>query len=630
MFTPDESALKPEEAMFNAGESRQPHLSVVRWLWNHNPFYFISALLMLYAVRTGYGEQTIGSINCWMMMGVLASYTLVLAVIGVLIVRFGKVWDDARSILLLLLLLFLAVSVSADDLFVKMESPAGGAGLLGCGFLFSVTVLWMTLRGAGIRLGAAYTIPFILFLGLFYVMPWWCSPELNPRAEPRNVDWTVFLFPQFAALLCLTLLPAARMGRAYTANSGTPWPWPLYPWTAFGMIAVAVMLRSYALVMTFSPTGVIWTSPDSRFGIVFDTIWRPYFLVPFALAILVLVLESALTSGNQRLVRRTLLAAPGLMLLAWPWSQTGVMLGFLIRLTMTVGSPVWMAACLVAVFYGWAALRRVNGASIGLLGSMLMFSVLSPRTIGVSSLTAVNPWPLLAVGAVLAGVGLWKHSSAIALSATALMTSGAWFLLPTTPLADFRMTVCYHVLFVTVLILGLLHRDPLSALLRQAGATLLPLTALLALTASTAVEIPLLWRLLYVTCLTAIAFACAHVSRSRAYWTGFCGTGFVLGYGATLGGFRQASSLFGRQAVAAFSWSCGTLLIGLLISAFKANWMPPHLWPKWLIDGANGIDGLCAMKPVREGPQLETGSLVTTNDIDGTPHDEANGPPLSS
>ena len=58
--------------------------------------------------------------------------------------------------------------------------------------------------------------------------------------------------------------------------------------------------------------------------------------------------------------------------------------------------------------------------------------------------------------------------------------------------------------------------------------------------------------------------------------------------------------------------------------------MPPHLWPKWLIDGANGIDGPCAMKPVREGPQLETGSLVTTNDIDGTPHDEANGPPHSS
>ena len=50
-----------------------------------------------------------------MMMGVLAGYTLVLATIGVVIVRFGKVWDDARSILLLLLLLFLAVFLGCHE-----------------------------------------------------------------------------------------------------------------------------------------------------------------------------------------------------------------------------------------------------------------------------------------------------------------------------------------------------------------------------------------------------------------------------------------------------------------------------------------------------------------------------------
>ena len=580
----------------------ESHQQFGRWLCTHNPFYFISALLMLYAVRSGYGEQNIGAINCWLMMGVLAGYTLVLAVIGVLIVRFGKVWDDARSILLLLLLLFLAVSVSADDLFVKMESPAGGAGLLGCGFLFSVAVMLFTLRGAGIRLGAAYLIPFTLFLGLFYVMPWWCSPELNPRPEPRNVDWAVFLFPQIAALLCLTLLPAVRLGRAYTAKSGTPWPWPLFPWTAFGMIATAVVLRSYALVMAYSPTGVIWTAPDSRFGIVLDTIWRPYFLVPFALAILLLVFEAGMKSGNARLIRRTLLAAPCLMLLAWPWYQTSVMLGFLIRLTVTFASPVWIGACLVTAFYAWATLRRANGAGFGLLGSTLLFSVISPRTIGVATLPVVNPWPFLVVGLVIAAIGLRRNSSAITLAAVSLMTVAAWFLLPQTPLADFRMTACYHALFVTVLVLSLIHRDALSSLLRQAGAMLIPLTALLALMAPAAADIPLPWRLLYVAILTIIGFVCAYASHSRAYWTSFCGTGFLLGYGLTLGGYRQASAAFGKQAVTAFSWSCGTLLIGLLISAYKANWLPPHLWPKWLVDGGNGADEAMAVRSLLNPP----------------------------
>ena len=60
--------------------------SFVRWLYTHNPFYAISAALMLFAVRASYGELQIGSINCWLMMGVLAGYTLLLAGVGVCIV----------------------------------------------------------------------------------------------------------------------------------------------------------------------------------------------------------------------------------------------------------------------------------------------------------------------------------------------------------------------------------------------------------------------------------------------------------------------------------------------------------------------------------------------------------------
>ena len=73
--------------------------SVTHWLWTHNPFYVISSLLMLYGVRASYRGIEIGEIDCWLMMGVLAAYTLLLAIVGVLIIRWGKVWDDARSIL---------------------------------------------------------------------------------------------------------------------------------------------------------------------------------------------------------------------------------------------------------------------------------------------------------------------------------------------------------------------------------------------------------------------------------------------------------------------------------------------------------------------------------------------------
>ena len=76
--------------------------SGLAWLYTNNPFYVISAVLMLYGVRTAYGRLEIGSIDCWIMLGVLAAYTILLAGITVAIVRWGKVWDDARSLFVLL------------------------------------------------------------------------------------------------------------------------------------------------------------------------------------------------------------------------------------------------------------------------------------------------------------------------------------------------------------------------------------------------------------------------------------------------------------------------------------------------------------------------------------------------
>jgi hypothetical protein len=55
--------------------------------------------------------------------------------------------------------------------------------------------------------------------------------------------------------------------------------------------------------------------------------------------------------------------------------------------------------------------------------------------------------------------------------------------------------------------------------------------------------------------------------------------------------YREAATRVGREAIAAFSWSCGTLLIGVLISAYKAHWLPSNLWPKWLLNGGPDAGG---------------------------------------
>ncbi len=589
-----------------------PRSSLVRWLYTHNPFYAISAALMLYAVRAGYGELEIGSINCWVMMGVLAAYTLLLAGVGVCIVRLGRVWDDARSILLLLLLLFLAVSISADDLFVKATSPGQGIALLVCGFLFAVAVSAGVFWGLRIRIGWRYAVPFVLYLALFFAMPWWCSPELNPLPT-RLMNWSVFFFPQLAAILNLTLLPAVKRGAKGVANNGTPWPWPLFPWAAFGVIAVAVAIRSFALAMTFGQTGPIWSNIETHSGIVFDTIWGPYFLVPFGLSLLVLLFEGFLSAGNRVLARRVLLFSPGLLLLALSWNGGPAFESFLTqRVLATIGAPLWWTVLLLLSFFGWGIFRKVDGASLGCVSMIVLLTFIGADTLSLRAIHAAQPAPLFVAGTLLAITAARRKSSVGSSGAAAILIYATWLVLPLTPLAGFRMMTCYHLLLASCVALGLTFRDKFSTLLRLIGAVWLPLTSLLMMTGHLAEAVPIAWKLFYVAGVTAICFACAMSCHSKWYLYASTGTTAVLGYGLMMLGFRGAVSLIGRAAMTGLSWSIAAMLIGFLISAHKANWLPKRLFPNW----PNGHGRMLA--PVGDsldgGSNLPTLSLAETDD----------------
>lgn len=551
-------------------------------LYNHNPFYVISALLMLFAVRNAYGVQEIGSINCWLMLGVLGAYTALLGLIGVLIVRWGRVWEDARSIFVVVLLLFLATSVSADDLFVKMESGTGGLLLLAGCYVFSALVTEGVFRGAGIRLGWLYRVPYHLLMALFFLAPWWVSPELHPRSRSQ-MEWLIVAFPAASAVLVLTLLPAVRRGVKYLSNNGTPWPWPLFPWIGFGVLIVAHTLRSFAMCMTFGPRGPIWiTVPSSssssgeRVFINYDTMWGPYFLVPIAFAVLILMLESGLVSGNRIVQRRVMAMTPFLLLMAVPLSTGPVHIEFLEKLTANVASPVWLTLVLVWLIYGRAWAAGVRYADAGLLAATLLFSVVGPSTLGAATMTPVQSWPWLLTGMVLFVSSVARSSMRQAVGA-ALFTFGLWQLLPSTAAAGLRNTISLHVLWGGVMAIGFTTRDRTAAWLRRVGAMMFPLAAVAMLSGPAAVEVPLLWKVMYVGLLAMIAARIAWVMRSRAYHLALISVGAVSAYELAAIGYRGSASLFGRAAMTSFLWSLGLLLVGLLISAHKARWLPPGL-----------------------------------------------------
>ncbi len=73
---------------------------MLRWICTSNPFYVLSAGLFLVGLWISFGAQA-EEVQTWSLMSGLAGYTVLLAVTACLLVRFGNVWDDVRTVLLL-------------------------------------------------------------------------------------------------------------------------------------------------------------------------------------------------------------------------------------------------------------------------------------------------------------------------------------------------------------------------------------------------------------------------------------------------------------------------------------------------------------------------------------------------
>ena len=235
-------------------------------------------------------------------MAGLAAYTALLAGAAWFLIRYGNLWEDVRTLLLLVVLMLLAISVSFDKTLVaSAEKPATGIPLLFYGGLaFAIVVSEALLRGIGLRLPARFRLPFYAIMAIFYVYPVALLPWLHDPTAP-NMNWGLFCFSAVMGGVFLTLLPAIRSGPDYVSNNGSPWRWPWYPWILFGVLGFGVCGRAYYLC--YSLHGVVGVS--SIFGL--------YFLVPFLTVANVLLLEAGLVSHQKGVIRLALLLPAGLV-----------------------------------------------------------------------------------------------------------------------------------------------------------------------------------------------------------------------------------------------------------------------------------------------------------------------------
>lgn len=536
-------------------QSKMP--GVVRFLYNHNPFYLLSTCLVLYGLQAAFHPAAGELIDPWALMAALSGYTVLSAVTAFLIVRLGKVWEDARSLLLILLFLFMALSVSFDEI-VNTNSELGQALLL-FGFCLSVGISEWLLTGLGIKLPWLYRGPFYLLLALFFGYPLWVSPEVT-ELPIQVLRYRIMLFPAIAAIPFLALIPAVRLGANYTQPNGTPWRWPWVPWPMFVFLALAVCARSYVLSISFDPLAGM----NSSFGL--------YGLVPFLLAGLVLLLEIAIVHRAAVLRWLVMLAGFGLLGLA---QSTGdgspVSRQFLDSLTTYAGSPLFLTVCGLIAFYAYAWLRGVRFGEWGCLAMLLVAVSVQPNTLKLGEWQEPQLWAMQAVGLLAFFIGLIRMDSkrcyfgvTICIAALAIspdLQSAGWM----------RWAVPYHLLLIATLVIGLTFSDRFARFLRKVGAVLLPLSCLFLLGVHLPVMFPEAFRVAYMGLITLAALGhwWFFTDRWYLYGSSVSAGSLLLSGGTQLWAFLLYQ--LGPKALYPLAAGLGCFLLAVAISALKGG-----------------------------------------------------------
>ncbi|MBS0207068.1 MAG: hypothetical protein JSS49_29680 [Planctomycetes bacterium] len=549
-----------------------------RLICSQNPFYLLSVCFVLHAAAQWFHRDSGESFSPWPLLGLIGGYIALLAATGFVIVRFGRVWDDARSILLLILLLFVELSLVFDETLVR--NPATGRMLLLAGLGIAVSLSELLLRGLKIQLPWLFRGPYHLLLALLFLYPL-TLVSVGTRISAETASWRIFLFPVAAALILLTILPAIRRGPDYTRNNGTPWLWPWYPWSLFVFLTVCIGFRAYALTLSFDP--ILSASLDS--AMQFDSVFGTYFLVPLVLAAGALLLEVGLVSNRQGAIRLAMLVPLLSLYLSLPvLSVFGPYREFLFRLTLQVGSPIWLTLLAGAVFYGHAMLRRVAGSETMLALTLLAATRIGPGTLDITTLAAPQLWPLFVLAAVELALGLVRSDSHRVFVGLAMSLGGLQIVLRlSTGLGLAGHTgIPLILLLASVLIVGACYRDDFAWLLRLSGAPLILLATLgslvVGLSHSDAVTPWLL--VVFVAGLSITAWVYAAVVRMRLYHLAS-----ILSGGVGLAGvaFDAAVVLMhssGWQGANSFALGLAWFLMAVLISCWKAGWL--HSAIDWL------------------------------------------------
>ncbi len=470
------SLSSPDPGSLSDGRAR----GFVRLLYSQNPFYLLSVCFVLHGVGLWYhATRTIHS--PWSLLALVGAFIGLLAVTGFTIVRLGQVWDDARSILLTLLILFLELALATDDVLVS--DRVTGRWMLLAGWLLSVAVSEFLLIGLRIRLPLLYRIPFhTMLLSLFFY-----PPTIVRETYPRG-DWilpSIFHFSTIIAVNILLLLPAVRRGPDYVRRNGTPWAWPLFPWSLFVVLISVLVTRMYSVAVSLDPVLNLDWSRAAKF----ENAFGPLFFAPVLLALAMLFWERASQNRSSHLSTIGIALSFLSIAMAWPPNDHGLYGHLYLRLQSAAGSPIWLSMIGAALVSGYGSVRGARFAVETFTVILVALGFVGPQSVDWAGLTEPQPIPFLVLSGLALNRSLQRRSSFGLFAATVAFGLAIWPAFALFPIR-FRVGLSIDLLIVAAGCSAMLFRDRHASYLRLFASTSIGLATLVAVWARLSDGIP--------------------------------------------------------------------------------------------------------------------------------------------
>ena len=529
--------------------------SFVKLIYNHNPFYLISAGLVLYGIQTTFQDNGQTAMNPWLLAGLLSGFITILALTGYLIVRLGRVWDDARSIFMVILLLFFALSVSFDS--HCLTSPSTAFLMLSLGFCFSVLVTEMILLGLQIKFPFQFRLSYYLLLGCTFFFPLVIAWQKSNYPD-WDARWLIGAFPLLCALSILTLIPAVRKGASLVAKNGTPWAWPWFPYAPFVLLIVGLCGRSALLAMAFDPS----IGSGSIFG--------SYFLVPILFACLVVLVEIGLQEKKTSIQLLGLCLCLFLIPLGINGSQDVGQASFYAEVTSTIGAPVWLTILAVALFFAISAIREIKGATTLLVCAMTAAAFTTHAGQFASSLAEISVWPCVVLSILQLRTAKRRAQSWNWLIAMSWLSPLVGLIAQPLGQPELRIALAGHWILFAACGVGFSFRDRFAMQLRVLIALALPLLAMASLIYWFATNQPGWTQVAYVGCLLLFGLAVYRFSSDKLFaWTS--SLTFGIGVLSILWQIRERIEVETEGLAGFLMLSLLFFAIGVFVSCLKAG-----------------------------------------------------------